>query len=89
MKETKVAAIYTSDPTTACRRPLFVASDSAGFSSQIARGIRDGSVPPVICVKLKIPHEIVVLPDTPHHLGLDYQRAGKKMTEFLGRRLRD
>jgi len=33
MKETKVAAIYTSDPTTACRRPLFVASVSAGFPS--------------------------------------------------------
>jgi len=33
MKETKVAAIYTSDPTTTCERPLFVASVSAGFPS--------------------------------------------------------
>ena len=39
--------------------------------------------------ELKIPHEVVVLPDTPHNLGLYYQRAGSKMAEFLGKQLRD
>ncbi len=39
--------------------------------------------------ELKIPYEVVVLPDTPHNLGLYYERAGKKMTQFLGKHLRD
>jgi endo-1,4-beta-xylanase len=39
--------------------------------------------------ELKIPHEIVVLPDTPHNLGLYHQRSGSKMVEFLGKHLRD
>ena len=38
--------------------------------------------------ELKIPHEVVVLPDTPHNLGLYYQRSGQKMTQFLGKQLR-
>jgi endo-1,4-beta-xylanase len=37
---------------------------------------------------LKIPHEVVVLPDTPHNLGLYYQRAGATMIEFLGKGLK-
>ena len=39
--------------------------------------------------ELKIPHEVVVLPETPHNLGLYYQRAGTKMTQFLGKQLQD
>ena len=39
--------------------------------------------------ELKIPHEVVVLPDTPHNLGLYYQRAGEKMTRFLGKHLQE
>lgn len=39
--------------------------------------------------ELKIPHEVVVLQDTPHNLGLYYQRAGKTMTQFLGKHLQD
>jgi len=34
--------------------------------------------------ELEIPHEVVVLPDTPHNLGLYYQRSGGKMVKFLG-----
>ncbi|TWT78774.1 Carbohydrate acetyl esterase/feruloyl esterase precursor [Planctomycetes bacterium CA13] len=37
--------------------------------------------------ELEIPHEVVVLPDTPHNLGMYYQRAGAKMIQFLGKRL--
>jgi endo-1,4-beta-xylanase len=36
---------------------------------------------------LEIPHEVVVLPDTPHNLGLYYERAGEATMEFLGRGL--
>ncbi len=36
----------------------------------------------------QIPHEVVILPDTPHNLGLYYQRAGRTMTQFLGKGLR-
>jgi len=39
--------------------------------------------------ELKIPHEVVVLKDTPHNLRLYYQRAGKTMTQFLGKHLQD
>ena len=39
--------------------------------------------------ELEIPHEVVVLPDTPHNLGLYYQRSGSKMAQFLGKHLRD
>jgi len=38
---------------------------------------------------LQIPHEVIVLPDTPHNLGLYYERAGQQMTQFLGKHLRD
>ena len=37
---------------------------------------------------LQIPHEVVVLPDTPHNLGLYYERAGETMTQFLGKALK-
>ncbi len=36
---------------------------------------------------LAVQHEIVVLADTAHNLGLYYQRAGQPMAEFLGRQL--
>ena len=36
---------------------------------------------------LNIDQEMVVLPETPHNLGLYYQRAGTNMIRFLGRRL--
>jgi len=39
--------------------------------------------------ELKISHEVFILPDTPHNLGLYYQRGGKKMTQFLGEHLQD
>jgi enterochelin esterase-like enzyme len=35
-----------------------------------------------------ITHEVVVLKDTPHNLGLYYERAGDRMTRFLGARLK-
>jgi len=35
-----------------------------------------------------ISHEVVVLPDTPHNLGLYYGRAGDKMLRFLGKSLK-
>ena len=35
----------------------------------------------------KISRRIVALKDTPHNLGLYYQRAGKEMARFLGSRL--
>lgn len=38
---------------------------------------------------LKVPHEIIVLEDTPHNLGLYYERSGEKMARFLGERLQD
>ncbi len=38
---------------------------------------------------LEIPHEVEVLKDTPHNLGLYYERGGKKMAEFLGEHLKD
>jgi endo-1,4-beta-xylanase len=37
--------------------------------------------------ELKIPYEVVVLKDTRHNLGLYYERAGKTMTQFLGKHL--
>lgn len=37
---------------------------------------------------LAIPQQTVVLEDTNHNLGLYYQRAGKTMTDFLGRQLK-
>ena len=37
---------------------------------------------------LRIPHEVVILKDTNHNLGLYYDRAGKRMAEFLGRQLK-
>lgn len=37
--------------------------------------------------ELEISHEVVVLPDTPHNLGLYYRRAGVKMVRFLGQHL--
>jgi len=37
--------------------------------------------------KLKIPHEMVILPDTPHNLGLYYELSGDRMAEFLGKHL--
>ena len=37
---------------------------------------------------LQIPHEVVVLPETPHNLGLYYQRAGETMTQFLVKNLK-
>jgi enterochelin esterase-like enzyme len=39
--------------------------------------------------KLGLEHEVVVLEDTPHNLGLYYERAGKKMAEFLGAHLKN
>ncbi len=39
--------------------------------------------------ELEIPHEVVVLPDTPHNLGRYYQLAGETMTQFLGKHLQD
>ncbi len=38
---------------------------------------------------LEIQHEVEVLADTPHNLGLYYKRAGKKMAAFLGEHLTD
>jgi len=37
---------------------------------------------------LKIENKVVVLTDTPHNLGLYYQRAGEATTQFLGKRLK-
>ncbi len=37
---------------------------------------------------LKITHEVVVLPDTNHNLGLYYERAGEKLVAFLGKSLK-
>lgn len=37
---------------------------------------------------LKIEHEVKVLADTPHNLGLYYERAGETMIQFLGSRLK-
>ncbi len=37
---------------------------------------------------LEIPHEVIVLDDTPHNLGLYYQRSGSAMSRFLSRQLR-
>lgn len=37
---------------------------------------------------LQIDHKVVVLPETPHNLGLYYQRAGETMTQFLGNGLK-
>ncbi len=38
---------------------------------------------------LEIPHKVEVLKDTPHNLGLYYERAGRSMVEFLGKHLKD
>lgn len=38
---------------------------------------------------LDIQHEVEVLKDTPHRLGLYYERAGEKMADFLGKHLMD
>jgi len=38
--------------------------------------------------ELTVDHEVVVLPDTPHNLGLYYERSGREMVRFLGKRLR-
>jgi endo-1,4-beta-xylanase len=38
---------------------------------------------------LKLAHEVQILPDTPHNLGLYYERAGESMTRFLGGRLKE
>lgn len=38
---------------------------------------------------LKILHEVVVVQETPHNLGLYYERAGERMTAFLGQQLRN
>jgi len=37
--------------------------------------------------QLDLEHQVVVLPNTPHNLGLYYERAGDTMIKFLGRRL--
>jgi endo-1,4-beta-xylanase len=37
---------------------------------------------------LKAEHQVSVLADTPHSLGLYYERAGEAMTQFLGKRLK-
>ncbi len=37
--------------------------------------------------ELKIPCDVVIIPDTPHNLGLYYQRSGDRMAEFLGQQL--
>lgn len=37
---------------------------------------------------LEIDHEVVVLPETPHNLGLYYRRSGARMVRFLGEQLR-
>ncbi|HYW78131.1 MAG TPA: alpha/beta hydrolase-fold protein [Thermoguttaceae bacterium] len=39
--------------------------------------------------QLKVEHQVVVLPDTPHNLGLYYQRAGDTMAQFLGKGLKN
>jgi endo-1,4-beta-xylanase len=39
------------------------------------------------CKEAKVDHRVVVLPDTPHNLGLYYQRGGEAMADFLGRHL--
>lgn len=38
--------------------------------------------------ELQIPYEVTVIPDTPHNLGLYYERNGKQMTAFIGDRLK-
>ena len=38
---------------------------------------------------LGIHQEVEVLKDTPHNLGLYYERAGEKMVEFLGKQLKE
>jgi len=72
-------------------------ADAGGFSSLVARGIRKGHLPQVICVfpnggrsgyRGDVEKMIIeVLPDTPHNLGLYYQRAGETMARFLGKGL--
>jgi enterochelin esterase-like enzyme len=37
---------------------------------------------------LEIPHDVVVLDDTNHNLGLYHKKSGKAMIEFLGEQLR-
>jgi len=37
---------------------------------------------------LGIVNEFIILEDTPHNLGLYYERSSEKMTQFLGRQLR-
>lgn len=37
---------------------------------------------------LTIKHQVVTLAETPHNLGLYYERAGKDLTQFLGARLK-
>jgi len=37
---------------------------------------------------LGIEHQVSILPDTPHNLGLHYARSGSEMMDFLGAGLR-
>ena len=36
----------------------------------------------------KIRHDLVVLKDTPHNLGLSYERTNEQMTRFIGTQLK-
>lgn len=38
--------------------------------------------------ELQAPYEVTVIPDTPHNLGLYYERNAKQMMEFLGGQLK-
>lgn len=38
--------------------------------------------------ELHIPYEVTVIPDTPHNLGLYYERNARQMMQFIGNRLK-
>ena len=63
-----------------------------GFSVLLVNGEKDRpeAFKPLAekLTSLKIRHEVVVLPDTSHNLGLYYQRAGGSMMQFLGKALK-
>jgi hypothetical protein len=53
-------------------------ADAAGFSEVVAKAIKNGDLPPVICI----------LPDTKHDLGAYYAKSGAQLLNFIGKHLK-
>ena len=66
--------------------------ETNGYAALLVNGNQDLLDAHAPLVKLlserKIRHDLVVLKDTPHNLGLSYERAGEQMPRFIGTQLR-